>query len=212
MKRIILTFFFCLGITTLPAVAQFNIGVRAGLNLANASIYSDTDFSSEILPRLNYGVVAEIGLSSALYVQAEAMFSQRGAEATYTFGNVEYIGDLRLDYVEVPITLKYKFGSEGLRPYLFAGPNFAVNTVAEAENASGHKDDVMDEIKVMDIALDAGAGIALETGMGIILMADLRYSFGLQNIINEEEAKELSLVETWKSRDLKLRAGVMISL
>jgi len=42
---------------------------------------------------------------------------------------------VKVDYVEVPLFLKARFGGDGVRPYVLAGPYVAFRTKAEGEAA-----------------------------------------------------------------------------
>ena len=195
-----------------PLVAQSDpvtIGVKAGVNFANASVNPalPADFSKS--PRTGFigGVSAELKLAEPLSLQLEALYTQKGFElsgatSTGTRATTTY----KFDYVEVPLTLKATFGSGPIRPYVFAGPNVGFRVAAKAAVPGGSVD-FKDQTKLNDVALDFGAGIVYQLDAKTAFVFDVRYSLGLMNVIVGGDPGSSS-----KSRDVKLLFGVNVGL
>jgi hypothetical protein len=196
-----------------PLVAQSDpvtIGVKAGVNVANASVNPalPADFSKSSRTGFIGGISAELKLAEPLSLQLETLYTQKGFEvsgATSSAGT-RATATYKFDYVEVPLTLKATFGSGPIRPYVFAGPNVGFRVAAKAAVPGGSVD-FKDETKLNDVALDFGAGIVYQVDAKTALVFDVRYSLGLTNVITGGDPGSSS-----KSRDVKLLFGVNVGL
>lgn len=195
-----------------PLVAQSDpvtIGIKAGTNVANASVNPalPADFSKS--PRTGFigGVSAELKLAEPLSLQLETLYTQKGFEVSgTTSAGTRTTATYKFDYVEVPLTLKATLGSGPIRPYVFAGPNVGFRVAAKAAVPGGSVD-FKDETKLTDVALDFGAGIVYQLDAKTALVFDVRYSLGLTNVITGGDPGSSS-----KSRDVKLLFGVNVGL
>ena len=159
-------------------------------------------------------------MSDLVYVGFEAQYVRKGTSVT----NIEYLDanhaelgavsgiDFRYDYIEFPVLGKLKFGGEKVKGALFAGVDIGLNTSAVGvyrhENGT-RSHDFSDDISGIDIGLDIGAGVEYRVGDGMTLTGDLRYSYGVYDI---DDAVGAFGDESWKSRDIKLSAGVMFDI
>ncbi|MDL2224038.1 PorT family protein [Bacteroidales bacterium OttesenSCG-928-M06] len=158
-------FLFIIGVlllSSLTAQAQFKYGLKAGVNIANASLSKDVINKSnmtgfQVGPIIEFTVpVLGIGLDAA------ALYSQQGFkvkdidEKTY-----------RTHTLDVPVNLKYKFNLVVMGAYLTAGPYASFNL----------SDNLKDQYKSKSF----GAG--LNFGLGIELLSHLQvgasYKLGL---------------------------------
>src|SRR5712692_396677 len=185
------------------------IGVKAGVNLANASVNPalPADVSKSSRTGVIGGVSAELKLADPLSLQVEALYTQKGFEPNGTSSTgTRATATYKFDYVEVPITLKATLGSGPVRPYLFAGPNVGFRVAAKAAVPEGSVD-FKDQTKLNDVALDFGAGVVYQLDARTALVFDVRYSLGLMNVIKGGDPDSSS-----KSRDVKLLVGVRVGL
>jgi len=181
MKKIVLTAIVCLGF--MGAHAQ-NIGIKAGLNLANAKIESgDVSLSTENLTAFQIGLVGEFEITEPLYFNTGLLFSQKGTKMN-VFG-VEV--KMPINYFEIPLNLAYKYDLGGAKLYAQGGPYLGFGLSAKAKSGSEEEeiefggDD--DELKRTDVGLNFGAGIEIES-----LQIGVNYGLGLVNLENDEDA------------------------
>lgn len=132
---------------------SLDLGIKLGANFANISdvsnMSSKTGFQGGAFAALKFQKVA---------VQADVLYSQQGAK--FKFGKFD------LDYVNVPIVVKY-YLVQGLNVQVGPQFGFLVN------------DDVAEgETKDMDISGVAGLGYDLPFGIRV----DARYNFGLTDV------------------------------
>jgi hypothetical protein len=173
-----------------PLQAQTTLGVKGGINIAQTD-FEDLDFGS----RTGFlgGAFVRFGLGSTLAVQPELLFVPKGASESDSGVELTF----KLDYIEIPILLQYRFQTEGaLTPVLFAGPYVAIETTCDlAGSAGGGSQSVacnaLDEVtegflgdlntKSTDIGAIFGGGLDFYVG-SVIVGAEARYGLGLTNV------------------------------
>lgn len=165
-----------------PLAAQASIGLKAGLTASTLS--GDDADGAKTRTGVSGGIFVNLPLSPNFSIQPEALYMSKGADFD-AFDNDE-VGSVKLQYIEVPILLKYAFGAGPLRPSLFAGPSIAFKTSCEIEfeglGSFDCEDDVdVGAVKSTDFGAVAGLGLEYDMG-GMSLLADARYGFGLTNI------------------------------
>src|SRR5580698_10480733 len=90
--------------------SQINFGVKAGLNLANATGSGAT--GSTTRANFHAGVLAQIPINDMLGIQPEIIYSGQGARASFADGSGGTIsGTHKLSYINVPVLFKYTSSS-----------------------------------------------------------------------------------------------------
>ncbi|PST84501.1 PorT family protein [Pedobacter yulinensis] len=165
--------------------AQFNLGLKAGVNLASLN----TDFASKE-NRLGYQLGAWARIGSGFYVQPEAYFGSKGNRfVSFTNNNgteVEAEGKVRFTTLDIPVLLGTRVGVDKLNLRFMAGP--VVSFVLD-ENAtfSSAYDQATDFRNYKNNAFAAQFGAGVDVGN---LAVDLRYEAGLSNISNSDRYKQ----------------------
>ena len=122
MKKIInvLLVAVCIAMA-MPAQAQFNWGLKGGLNLSKAS-FSGSDFKSDNYTGFFIGPMAEFTLPVAgLGIDGALVYSQKGIK----MGDDDVNESLKQKTLEIPINLKYTVGlGRLLGVFIAAGPQF----------------------------------------------------------------------------------------
>jgi len=181
MKKVLSTVTLCIALffnsnTNAQQVTDDNIkkvrfGVKAGLNIANVSIYKtstlnttatqiDTDTNSII--DFHAGVTSEVSIFRRLSFQPELVFSRRGFNSNNR--------NVRLDYVSFPLMLKYYLVKDKMT--LEAGTRFDFLTRDEGEFSDGQKVDLNAESN--EVGLNLGIGYQL----GSNFFTQVRYVSG----------------------------------
>ena len=148
-------------------------------------------------PRLGFvgGLTADIPFTPILGLRAEALYSQKGFAIDFADADFEPVDGkqtLKLDYLEVPIMLRYSIPMQnGLEIGLLAGavPAFKIN---ESLGCSGDFDnaacdDILDEQGDEGFGLksfDLGGALGATVGAGPFGV-DFRYTYGFTNISEE---------------------------
>ncbi|OYU85724.1 MAG: opacity protein [Flavobacterium sp. BFFFF2] len=175
MRRAILLGFFVL--STLANAQGFHMGIKGGLNVSQLSKQTDQTVSSAY--GFHAGVLAEIKVLGKASFQPELLFSAQGSKAeTQNLGATTTYTD-KLYYLQLPLMAKV-FVFKGL--FVEAGPQFGLllsaNRVTDVANAASSSNDIKGNLKSFDYAANVGVGYDLFSH----LMANVRYSFGLNDI------------------------------
>jgi hypothetical protein len=162
MKKFILLV-AAIGLISFTSNAQgLDFGVKAGVNFANI-----TD-ASELSSRTGFvaGIFLGGKLNDNLGLQGELLYSQQGAEFS--------LGEFNLDYVNVPILVKY-YVSNGLN--IQAGPQFGVLVNDETQTVIG---EVINDIATNDFDISGVIGVGYDIPLGLRVSG--RYNFGLNDV------------------------------
>lgn len=176
---------------SVPALAQdVNFGVKAGLNLSNATIKSGGEKADDIkmLPGLVVGAYADINFSELLALEAGLQYEQKGYKFNYKEAGKELKDKYTINYLTVPVNLRLNLAMGDNTLYFLAGPTFGIGLSAkekveydgETESASadfGNSED--DDIKRINMGLLFGAGYELSSNLGFRVTYDL----GMSNLV-----------------------------
>jgi hypothetical protein len=192
---------FCLNRTTL-AVDSY-CGIKAGCNLStwwnaqnNTTMLGNDAYTlspyahREIKPGLAIGAQFETILFSSVFFQPELMFSMKG------YGKRELRNDpidttlttVNLDYLELPLLLKWRFSGTGLKPSIYLGPvlSLLVYSSGIIDNtgkafSDEDKDYLFKYTSTFDFGATVGGSIEKKIGKGFLLL-DIRLTAGFLNI------------------------------
>jgi hypothetical protein len=184
--------------------------VGAVLGIGREGISGDTPPSTSYggATGLVAGLQAEIGLTEGIALSVQPMFSQRRTTLTTATFNGETTRDLKLDYVSVPVVLKFRTSG---RTYVAGGA-----TVGLLQNAhlsgDGADEDIEDDFERVDLGALFGFGVMFPIGRPH-LTTELRYVQGLANLSNESETDPaLSLPDRFHSGGWQVTAGILFPL
>ena len=163
-----------LAVVTAPLAAQgAEVGLKGGLSFGNIS-------NKGLLPgnlKTRTGFAAGIYLgfgASVVGLGAEGLYAQRGLESDESLNDSE----TRLDYIDIPVYLKLRIPTPGIRFYAFAGPQ--VSLEIRCQTAGGGTCSNLSERKSTDYAGVIGAG--LKIGGSTAIGFEWRYVYGLSDL------------------------------
>ncbi|RTY89663.1 porin family protein [Flavobacterium sp. GT3R68] len=134
---------------------HMNFGVKAGVNVASLS-----SSDSSTLIGFHFGGLAEFTvITEKLSLQPEVLFSTQGAKND--------TGDLKLNYITVPVMFKYYF-----LDYFSVEAGPRVGFLISAKDGDL---DVKDSFNAIDFGVDAGVNYDITTK----IFAQLRYDYGV---------------------------------
>lgn len=147
---------------------KFDMGLEAGANFSNFVGNGDLsqlgDPNNAKLGFVGGGFVS-LNFGNSFAVRPEILYEQKGAAVSGTSTTTE------LDYVEVPILLKFMLGSPSFNPAILIGPSFSLNTVKTVANNGPAS------VNQGDIGVVGG----LEFDIDKFLISG-RYELGLENV------------------------------
>ncbi|MDB5102676.1 MAG: hypothetical protein JWP91_365 [Fibrobacteres bacterium] len=194
----------CLGLALAPATVSamsFGLGLKGGMNFGDASISNHEE--TEKRQGLAFGAQAEFGVTSPYSLLVEPMYVQKGARfdvlGVTTRGN--------FDYLEIPVLLKAKFGAMKAHAFVFAGPSLGINVNTEGKVGS-FTGNFEDEASSVVFSGDVGVGGAFQVAEFTYLSADVRYSHGFTNALENSVGD----IDDWKSRDIRAMVGILFHL
>ena len=160
MKRLsIILFSLLFSVTTYSQGVDF--GIKFGANFANISDASGLDNKTGF----HAGAFAALKFNDKVALQGELLYSQQGAKFSP--------GDFNLDYVNVPVIVKY-YLVQGLNIQLGPQFGFLVDDNINAGDAEG-----------VDFSAVMGVGYDLPFGLRI----DGRYNLGLTDVVKNDNGK-----------------------
>ena len=171
-----------LALASAPLHAQ-RFGIIAGGTYSNLRSSDDLDFKRR--SGTIFGGSVQLPLGSVITLQPEFLFLNKGTKFKETSAAGE--SNVRLDYLEVPVLLRYDFSRETVGPHVYAGPSVGFNVGCKLEVNALPSTDCKDDNfkpKKLDYGLTVGAGLDFNLG-GIAATGGLRYGIGLADIRND---------------------------
>ena len=155
-------------------------GIKAGLNLSDMLIKDDeviyTD-NSTMKPGFNAGATLEFPVKGMISFEMDLLFSTKGYKLDEKDGNYESTSNIKLLYIDIPLTAKAYFNVGGSKIYGAIGPYLGIglsgegkyevtingNTTNETVTVDWGSDPVNDDMKRLDFGLIAGAGVEINS-------------------------------------------------
>lgn len=163
-----------------PVGAEF--GIKGGVNMSN--LYSGNVDDKNATYGFNAGFYAAFPISDNIFIQPEILYTTKGAELEYNNAFVSGVGKFRLNYIEVPLLVKFKLTQNfnihvgGYASYLVDGK---VTNESSAGNAFDFEEKISaDDFNRFDAGLSAGVGVDFDP-----LSIGLRYNYGLTTVGKE---------------------------
>ncbi len=193
--------------------AQVGLGLRGGVNFAKSELEEKSEGNwvtteTDFIPRLNIGLLVEIPFSEKFALQPEVNFIQKGYKTT-----VENLGTYELknllNYIEVPVLFKGKFGGEKVRFTVLAGPTFgyALDGKFKIEDEETDIDFDESELKRTDIGAMLGVGVSYTAGPGALFL-DTRLGWGITNLSDTANSDNFH----WHNRGITIGVGYIYML
>ena len=176
-----------------PLHAQ-RFGIIAGGTYSNLRSSEDLDFKRR--SGTIFGGTVQLPLGSVITLQPEFLFLNKGTK--FKEPGASGSSNVRLDYLELPVLLRYDFSRETLGPHVYAGPSVGFNIGCKLELNGATNLPTTDcrdnnfKPKTLDYGVTVGAGLDFNLG-GVAATGGLRYGIGLADVRNDNS-------EEFKSR------------
>lgn len=162
MKNILLASLF-VSITTICMAQEVRYGVRGALNVSNLDFDPDANFENKHRNGFAFAGFVDYGFSEDLALHTELQWSAEGGKDE----------SLRADYIQMPILLKL---STSDRLSFMAGPQVALKTWKDNDGFS---------------TFAFSGVVGAEYMITDELFVDARFSYGLTNILDEDDIPNL---------------------
>jgi hypothetical protein len=181
----------------------FDLGIKGGVNIANADVDDATAPSTDSITGLVAGGFLSLGLGP-IELEPNLLFSVKGYQYDASVAGAAYEVVNNFQYIEIPVLLKWFVIPAGpVKPYLGAGPSLSFLMSAESKAklaGSTTTTDVKDALGAADYAAVIAAGVRL--GLAVVsLHAEIRYSIGLADVSDTSGA-------SLKNNTVSILAGV----
>lgn len=173
---------------SMSGFAQVRFGLKAGLNLANASISTPNAPSTDALTSFHLGGIMDYAVSESFAIQPGLLISGKGFKYAETILGTSVKAEFKPIYIDIPIMLLLRtdvgggtkiFGGAG--PYLGIGiaGNYKVSGAGQSKDSDINwgTDEQTSDLKRGDLGLCFGGGIELTNG----LQFSINYQLGLNN-------------------------------
>ena len=165
--------FLVAGTVGVSSVASpISFGIQGGMNFADLSYSASRSTSTR--SGFALGGHLEFSLLGIVYLQPELMYIQKGAVDVPTKDVIQ------LDYLEVPVLMKFKLGITPIHVELLGGPYLGFALSTKTALATGGSSTLSDATGT-DIGAILGVGAELDISDSTSLFANLRYSMGFTN-------------------------------
>lgn len=157
--------------STVKAQSLPEFGVKGGFNYSTFNDADNVEYKGGFLA----GAYANFKIpASPVSVQPEVLFAQYGAKVEDS--EASFI----VNYIQIPVLLKFGFDLPAASPNVYFGPYMGFNTKAEIENNDG-------ALNLEDSAKDSEYGVVVGAGLDVSkLRLGLRYTAGLTNIADDD--------------------------
>ena len=181
MKKVTgLVLIILMAFIAVPVKSQLKFGVKGGLNISSVHLNSDI-LKADNVTGFQIGPMIEttipligVGLDAAI------LYSQKGMDVKSETGTST---NVKTDYIDVPVNLKWKFGLPIIKGYLAAGPyiGFRVGGDKFWEIPGS----VVGQVKAKNFSagLNFGAGVELISH----LLVGINYGLGLTDNYSAEK-------------------------
>jgi opacity protein-like surface antigen len=186
-KKMPLITFTILCLSAFSLHAGIRIGVKAGVNLANAD-FNAGDIKTDNFTGFQVGPVIEIGVLPVLSVDAAVLYSQQG----FKIKNNDYYYEQKSSTIDIPANLKFHFPlANQFGIYLGAGPYISLKvdeqtTFGQIKNKFGSK--------------EFGAG--LNFGAGLELFKHMQIGANYQLCLTEDYSNGIAITD-WAGHIIK---------
>jgi hypothetical protein len=167
-------------------VPRTRVGILAGVNFANFS-GSDANDAKSRTGAIG-GLSFDFHVAPHVGVEIDGLYSQQGAVEPGKGGDLT----LKLDYVQVPVLLRYRFPTHtSVHPFLAVGPQVGFRVtckVSSGGDSADCSDFTGENAKSTDFSGTAAAGLGFGFGKNE-LSIQARYNMGFSKVFSDSDVK-----------------------
>jgi len=175
------------------AVRQVQLGFTLSPNLGWINKGdSRSDFAADgARPGVTYGVLTDFGFTNNYFFGTAFTLSSVNSKAQRSAGSTNTTEEYKLQYIEIPLTLKLKSNSSDVgRFYGQFGLGTGINISAKKDvrsattSANDENINIRSDINTVRLALVTGAGAEWHTAPNIRMLTGLTWSNGFTNMFD----------------------------
>ncbi len=171
--------------------AQVGFGLTGGVNFANVG-GADVTMSPKNLTGFAAGAYLDISVPFLLSIEPQILYSGKGyiMESSFTlFGSTYSVkGTATLNYLEIPVLLKYSLPVPVVKPSLFVGPTMGILLGAKMKAEVTGQPTTDTDIKSSTTGTDWGIVFGASVNI-LVVNVNARYTMGLTTIDKSGQSK-----------------------
>lgn len=148
---------------------EYYYGIIAGQNITTIKTNSS---SQDVITGWMAGLAMQVVWPQGFAVQPEILYSQKGCISDDP--RIQY----DMDYIEVPVKIKYRLYLADIKPFAFVSPYVAYAIKVKPQEDSIYADP--DQLNKFDAGIGAGAGFDIWN-----VQLSFKYSWGFAQVLNE---------------------------
>jgi hypothetical protein len=176
--------------------AQVGFGVTGGVNFATVG-GADVPSSAKSVTGFAGGAYLEFSIPFLFTIQPEVLYSMKGFTAEETVSilgnNYNVKATAHLNYIEVPVLIKYTFPVPVIKPALFVGPSVGILLNAKVKGEVTGFPTQETDIKSSTTSTDFGLVFGASANIAILTVS-ARYTMGLTTLDKEGSSKTYNRV------------------
>ncbi len=173
------------------AQAQVGFGITGGVNFANIG-GADVTTSPQSLTGFTGGIYLDLDIPFLLSIQPEVLYSMKGYKqsGTITILSTSYSmsATANLNYLEIPVLIKYSFPVPVLKPSLFVGPSMGILLSAKSKVDVTGQPTQESDIKSSTTSTDWGLVVGASANI-LVVNVSARYTLGLTSLDKQNGLK-----------------------
>ncbi len=181
------------------------VQVASGLNAGYAT--SNTEQKGATRNAVAFSLMFEKKFDETFYLSTELAYVPRGVTTNLmTVGQASIVGNVQLNYLELPILLKTKLGlTPRLKVFLVGGPTVGLILSRQVEVLGLVNLDLGNRFNQVDVGVVMGTGLEYQLTPDLSLVGHLRHQIGLINL-------DLTPGTTFYTRGIQLMLGAQFKL
>lgn len=191
--------------------------IKAGINIATMGQedqnVSRSDIRNHSIVGPVVGIAGDLNIVNFFAIHPELLYSQSGGRNTYDFLGTTTETTYRINYLELPVLAKLKFGGATGGLYVAAGPflGFALSGKSKVVTDVGGSQvvsekkytfDDQDNARRLNYGVVGAAGVRLGN-----VTFDVRYNYGINNLLDKDADNNNDNKPVLQTRGIALTLG-----
>lgn len=196
-----------LSAATNSSAGDISLGAKVGMTQTNISQAPKSwDDATSYRTGFAGGMFLNYSFNDNFSLQPEALYVQKGVDATLYQGLIDLGASLSIEYFELPLLALYTFANtKRIVPYIYGGPSFSYALSSELKATAyilSAEIDFSSFTHTTDFGLIAGGGFKVPTD-AVTLLFDARFMYGFTNVILSGDFKINGSTQTIEEDDFK---------
>lgn len=181
-----------LAVLSVTAIANSQVIIRGGVNLANVTITNDGDIdNNKMITSFQIGIIGDLKIASSIYFQPGIVFTGKGSKtsAGKTTDPNYFVATSNPYYIEIPANFIFKTPTGKIKFFAGAGPYLAIGIAGKNKVDGKFLGIAFSSDKKIKWSNDDPSTLDYEEGSGYGIMK--RFDYGLNGTAGIEFSKSV---------------------